>query len=72
MDWLEVTNSNNEKVLINANAILDVSYKEETNLTIINFIRSAYPSAYIKGNVTQDIKRHFLCSHGNNVGRIGD
>ena len=72
MDWFEIsTAEKKEKMIINADAIMSVKYNAETNLTIIDFIRSAYPSAYVRGNIIPDIKR-LISMHGNYVTRIGE
>jgi hypothetical protein len=49
---------------------MNVYYNAETDLTVINFIRSAYPSVYVRGNIMMDIKR-LLTSHDNYVSKIG-
>ena len=72
MDWFCMTNADGEKIIINANAIMDVKYLKDTNLTVIDYIRSAYPSTYVRGNVMTEIKK-VLSSHNNNyVTQIGD
>ena len=70
MDWIVVKEYNSEKVLINVNAIMSISYHKETDLTMIEFIRTAYSPVYVKGDITTDIRR-LLTSHGNYVTQIG-
>ena len=70
MDWIVVKEYNSEKVLINVNAIMSISYHKETDLTMIEFIRAAYSPVYVKGDITIDIRR-LLTSHGNYVTQIG-
>ena len=55
--WLELVDANNIKHLVNLNGIIDIQYLEETNLTMITFSRSAFPSIYIRGNVMTEIKK---------------
>jgi len=71
MEWFEITTASEEKMLINAEHILNVKYNKETNLTIIDFNRSAYPSVYVRGNIMLDIKR-LMSSHNSYVTRIGE
>lgn len=73
MEWIEVdtvTGEETNKTLINLEAVANIEYHEKTDLTIITYIRSAYPSTYIRGDITRDIKR-LLSSHDNYVSRIG-
>ena len=70
MDWFEITTADGEKCLINASAVMNIYYTTETDLTTINFIRSAYPSVYARGNLMTDIKR-LLSAHDNYVSKIG-
>ena len=72
MEWIEVdTISGNEtyKTLINLESVINVRYHKETNLTIIDCKRAAFPSIYVRGDITMDIKR-LLSSHGNYVSKI--
>ena len=70
MDWFEVTNTDGEKILINASTIMSVRYNEKTNLTIIDFIRAAWASVYVNGDITLNVKR-LLSSHDHYVSKIG-
>ena len=74
MDWFilnTVKGNKKEKVLLNASSILSVYYNDETNLTIIEVNRSAYPAIYVRGNIMPDIQR-LLNSHDHFVSRIGE
>lgn len=70
MDWFEVRTTDNKLHLVNTEAILDVSYNEEADLTTINFIRPTFAAMYINGNIYNDVKR-LLNSHEHYVSRIG-
>lgn len=71
-DWFDVTPiKEQDRMLINANAIMSVEYNDEIDLTTINFIRAAYPSVCVRGDVMKDIRR-LLSSHDNYVTRIGE
>lgn len=72
MDWFEVTTyKDNIKTLINAESILKLSYSKDTDLTVIEYQRGAYPATYLKGNYMPDIKR-LLSSHDHYVSKIGE
>lgn len=71
MNWFYLTTSNDEKILVNANAIMSIKYSKDTDLTIIDYVRSAYPSTFVRGNIMMDIKR-VLNSHDNWVTQIGE
>lgn len=71
MNWFYLTNADGEKILVNAGAIMSVKYSKDTNLTIIDYIRSAYPSLFVRGNIIPDIKR-VLSAHDNWVTQIGE
>ena len=68
-DWFEVTTTDGEKELINANAIMSITYDKESDATIISFIRAGIGSTYIRGDITRDIKR-LLSSHDHYVSVI--
>lgn len=73
MDWFyvkNITGKEEQRTLINVNSIMSIRYSDETDLTIIDFIRSAYPSLYVRGDIVPDIKR-LLSSHGDYVSQIG-
>lgn len=57
MNWIEITDRKNNKHLINVQHIIDVVYLKDTDLTMIEFSRSAFPAIYINGNVVKDVKR---------------
>lgn len=71
MNWFYLTTSDGEKVLVNADAIMSVKYLKDTDLTMIDYIRSAFPSLFIRGNIVPDIKR-VLSAHDNWVTQIGE
>jgi len=71
MDWFIINEVKEGKTIINASSILKVHYNEETNLTIIDFNRGAYPSVYVRGNIMTDIRR-LLSAHGHYVSQIGE
>ena len=68
-DWFKVTTTRGEKELINANAIMSVTYDKESDATIITFIRAGIGSTYVRGDITRDIER-LLSSHNNYVSTI--
>lgn len=73
MDWFLINNVRgveNKKMLVNAETITSVYYEENTNLTVINLTRAAYPSIFVEGNIMQDICR-LLDAHDHYVSRIG-
>ena len=70
MDWFIVKDSDDRKVMINAESIMTVSYAKDTNLTVINFTRTAYPPLYVRGDITPDIKR-LLNAHEHYVSNVG-
>ena len=73
MDWFLINNVRgvgNKKMLINAETITSVYYEENTNLTVINLTRSAYPSIFVEGNIMPDICR-LLDAHDHYVSHIG-
>ena len=72
MVWFEAENTEGNKHLINVNAVSDVIFHEGTDLTEIVFIRSAYPSVYLRGNKIKEIRKFILTSAENNVCRIGE
>ena len=71
MIWIEVTDTENVKHIINLNNVMDVQYLEETDLTIVSYNRAAYPSVYLKGNRLKTIKSS-LTAGEHHVYRIGD
>ena len=74
MDWIYlncVTGKEERKTLVNFNAVQSVYYSKDSDLTVIDFIRSAYPPLYVRGNIMMDIRR-LLSSHGAYVSTIGD
>lgn len=71
MNWIEVTTAKNEKELINVESILKISYFEESDLTMIEFIRGAYPATFVKGNIVSNIRK-FLASKDNGIARTGE
>ena len=56
MSWIKVSDKK-EKHIINTDAILGMTYKPDTNLTEIVFIRSAYPSIYAVGDITKEFTK---------------
>lgn len=72
MVWFEVENSDGKKHLINLNAVIDIVYHNDTDLTEIVFVRSAYPAIYIRGNKIKEIRKFILTCAENNVCRIGE
>lgn len=56
--WIKVTTTDNQNHLINVNEIMDLTYTKDTNLTIITYARSAYPSSYVRGNIIPEITKH--------------
>lgn len=72
MIWLEIENERGNKHIININSVMDIVYHEESELTEVVFIRSSYPSVYIKGNKTKEVRK-ILSSHiANDVIRLGE
>jgi len=69
MDWFQVTTANEEVHLINVSAILSVMYHEDTDLTEITFIRSAFSPIFVRGDIMLTIKR-LLTSHDHYVSTI--
>jgi len=51
--WIKLTTTDGINHLANGNAIMDVTYNEETDLTVITFIRTAYSSLYVRGDITK-------------------
>jgi len=71
MNWFYLTTSDGERTLINADTIMNVKYLKDTDLTVIEYIRSAFPATFIRGNILLDIKR-ILTAHDNWVTQIGE
>ena len=71
MDWFEFTDTNNKKCIVNARHILSISYSKDTDLTVIEYDRAAFPATYIHGNYLADFKR-LLIAHESYVTRIGE
>lgn len=69
--WIDVISANDERHLINTDTIVDVQYFEDTNLSAITFVRSAFPSLYVRGNILIDIKKALLAEK-RSVHRIGE
>ena len=69
--WIKVTTTEKEKAkhLINVDKIMDINYSEETDLSIITFDRSAYPSLYIRGNIMSELAK-LIASEGGSVATI--
>lgn len=70
MDWFDVTTIDGERKLINANAIMSVTYYENTDLTVIDFTRAAYPGIAVKGDAMKDIRKQ-LVAHEHYVSKVG-
>lgn len=55
--WIKLTTTDKNKHLINVDKIMDVYYSEETDLSVITYDRSAYPSSYIRGNIVPELTK---------------
>ena len=67
MEWIELVNSNDDKVMINMDAVAEVVYNKDTNLTEI--INPLIETITVKGDCVIDIKR-LLTSHDHYVSRL--
>ena len=72
MIWFEITTSDNEKHIINANCIMDMCYNGETNLTIIQVTRSAMPALYVRGNIMKEFVKAISNAMGSRLIRLGE
>ena len=70
MDWFVLKNCEDEKITINADAIMKFEYKKDTDLTVIEYLRAGYNAEYVKGDITADLRR-LLNAHGHYVSNIG-
>ena len=55
--WIKVVATDNTPHLINEDNIIEVSYDENEDLSIITFLRSAYGSVCIKGNIIPELTK---------------
>ena len=69
--WIEITDAKNVKRLINIDKVMDIHYSQETDLTVVEFSRGAYPAVYIRGNKLIDFRR-IIDTHDMFVCKIGD
>ena len=55
--WIKITTTDGAKHIVNESNLMDAYYSEESDLTIINFSRSAYPAIYVKGNIVPELTK---------------
>ena len=57
MAWVKIKTKDDIKHIINTDTIMNIEYHSDTDLTEIVFTRSAYPSIYVKGDITKEFSR---------------
>jgi len=70
MNWIYVKTTEDVVMNINLDAVMCFYYKADTDLTVIEFTRAAYPAVYVKGDITLNIRR-LLNTHNSYVSQIG-